>query len=151
MILNKHLILEAVRKNDISIDPFFEENFKDASYTFTLDRKIKTLAETATLKLDAVSYQEHTISEDGFVLLPQQFVVGYTREKLSLHGKYACMLSARGSVAQKGLAVLLTDTFCEPDTDGQIAIAIHNVSNLPVELKAGLKIVKGIFLPVGRE
>ena len=55
------------------------------------------------------------------------------------------LLSTRGSCAQVGLNVLLSDTFAEPDTDCQLALAISNSSKSPILLFENMHIVKGIF------
>lgn len=136
MILSKDSILKAVKDGVIGIAPFTEENLKEASYTFTLAPKL------------LVRGSEVTMDEEGYELQPKKFVVGYTNEKLVLNGKYGCILSTRGSVAQKGVAALLSDQYCEPDTDNIIALAIYNASHTPYKLEVGLKIVKGIFAPV---
>jgi deoxycytidine triphosphate deaminase len=149
MILSKQSLLTAIHDGDISISPFASENLKEASYTFTLAATIKRIKPVAVLDLrDVTAYDEIIMDEKGYVLEPGGFAVGYTTEHLSLHGKYACTVSTRGTIAQKGFASLLTDTFCEPDTDNTIALAMHNASGMPVLLTPGLKILKGVFTKV---
>jgi dCTP deaminase len=148
MILSKKAILSAIEQGNLTIDPFAPEMLKEASYTFTLDRQIKLLAPNQRLDLSSATYTEHIMDDTGFVLEPGAFAVGYTREKLTLYGKYACVLSVRGSIAALGLNGLLTDTFCEPDTDNTIALPMHNASGMPMVLTPGLAMVKGIFIPV---
>jgi len=145
MIFTKQSILAAIEKGKLTITPFDESSLKEASYSFTLDTRIRKLKSVPVVDLDKAEFEEGTIGKDGYIMRPGEFVVGYTREKLTLHGRYACILSTRGTIAQKGLAALLTDTFCEPDTDNQIALAMHNVSGLPIKLVPGLRIVKGVF------
>ncbi len=137
MILSKQSIIDAVQKGEIGISPFDETNLKDASYTFTLAPKL------------LIHGIEQVMGEDGYALQPGEFVLGYTAEKLTLHGKYGCIMSTRGSVAQKGLSVLLGSAFAEPDTDNVIILEIHNASAVPILLTPDLKIVKGVFAPVG--
>jgi deoxycytidine triphosphate deaminase len=137
MILSGASIERAVADGELGIDPFVKDHIKDASYTFTLGPRL------------TVNGSEQMIGPEGYLLEPNGFVLGYTEEKLSLRGKYGCFLSTRGSIAQMGLSVLLGSTFAEPDTDQTITLEIHNVSRAPIRLEAGMKLVKGIFIPVG--
>lgn len=149
MILSGQKIKQHIQKNDIGIDPFSEENLKGASYTFTLDSKLRLLEDGQTLRADVKpNYKEIFIPEEGFTLQPGQFVLGFTKEHLKLNNKFACILSARGSCAQIGLNILLGSHFAEPDTDGQLVLEISNVSGLPIVLFSNMLIVKGVFIPI---
>lgn len=149
MILSGGKIREEVLDNAIGIVPFQVENLKDASYTFTLSSKIRCPQQASIVSLETDNLSDDLeIGPDGFVLDPNAFILGYTEENLKLNGKFGCFFSARGSCAQIGLNLLLSSTFAEPDTDGKITLEIHNASNSPILLRAGMKIVKGIFLRV---
>jgi deoxycytidine triphosphate deaminase len=149
MILSRKKIQETLAGGILNITPFTESNLKEASYTFTLNKKALKLASNQVLEVGIKPAQEPlTIPKRGYSLQPGEFLIGYTKEKLSLNGAFACQLSARGSCAQIGLNVLLSDTFAEPDTNGTLALAINNASNLPILLFEDMKIVKGIFLEI---
>ena len=149
MLLSGDLIQKAVGKGDLLIESFNEKNLKQASYTFTLSSKLLIPKAAALLKIGGKpEHEEISIGSDGFVLNPGDFVLGYTAEHLALKNKYACFLSTRGSCAQAGLSILLGSDFAEPDTDNPLVLEIHNVSNSPIKLEAGMKIVKGIFVRV---
>ncbi len=149
MLLNKESLLNAYKEGLLTIEPFHEANLKDASYTFTLGSMLR-IPKNADLILaeKKLEFDDHELTVDGFILQPNQFVLGYTQEKLSLKNAYGCFLSARGSCAQIGLNVLLSSTFAEPDTDSVLTLEIHNASPNPILLQPRLKIVKGIFFPV---
>ena len=149
MILSGAKIKECVKSGLLRIDPFAEGKLKDASYTFTLASKILELGDNQTLQVDVKpKYQESLISKDGYILRPGEFILGFTREKLTLNGNYVCLLSTRGSCAQMGLNVLLSSTLAEPDTDNVQTLEIANTSKLPIILFCEMPIVKGIFMEV---
>lgn len=133
MILSKNAISKALEANKLNIQPFDIKNLKEASYTFTLSDKIKS------------GNQELLIGEDGYILKPGEFALVYSEEELDLRNNYCCILSARGSVAQAGINVLLGSNFCEPDTNGRITIEIHNTSTQDYKLEKGMAIMKGVF------
>lgn len=143
MILSKKSIEQAIDNGDLVIEPFSIELLKDASYTFTLASKLKMLKQPGS------ELEEVSMESSGFDLLPGMFVVGFTNERIVLNGKYGCFLSNRSSCAQMGLSVLLGSDFAEPDTNGTQALEIHNVSDSIIRLIPGMKIAKGIFMPIG--
>lgn len=148
-ILSKEHIQAAIESGQLDISPFDPANLKEASYTFTLAVRLLRVKTGQTFNVgERPNYDELSIPEEGYPLQPGEFVLGYTQEILSLNGKYACMLSVRGSCAQIGLNALLSDSFAEPDTDGCLALAIHNAGQSAILLQVGMKIVKGVFLAV---
>lgn len=149
MILSAQQIKQAVQEGKLGIDLFNEANIKGASYTFTLDSTIRSLEEGQVLRADIKpACREQVMPEGGYLLKPGQFVLGFTKEKLTLNGKFACLLSARGSCAQIGLNILLGSHFAEPDTDCKQTLEILNVSDSSILLLPGMAIVKGVFMPV---
>ncbi len=149
MILSSSSIQAAVRNSELGITPFDESNLKGASYTFTLSPKllIPKKVELLIVGGECERYQ-FTMGPDGYILQPGEFVLGFTAEHLALRDRYACFLGTRGSCAQLGLSVLLSSSIAEPDTDNAIILEIHNAGNSPIRLEAGMKIMKGAFMPV---
>lgn len=152
MILSGQKIKQSIQTGNLGIEPFIETHIKGASYTFALDSKILCLEEGQVLRTDKKpAYKESAIPDEGYLLQPAQFILGYTKETLQLNGNYACLLSARGSCAQIGLSVLIGSHFAEPDTNGKQILEITNVSGLPILLFGDMLIVKGIFMPLNAQ
>ncbi len=152
MILSGSDIKTYVHNGRIQIEPFFEEHVKSASYTFTLGSKLLRLVDNQTVRLGSkAQYEELLIPEEGYTLQPQEFVLGFTRERLKLNGMCGCLLSARGSCAQMGLNVLLSSIFAEPDTDNVQILEIVNNANIPIVLVYNMPIIKGIFMPLEKK
>lgn len=143
MFLSGKAIQQAVLDGDFTIAPFNASNLKGASYGFTLSQRLRIPGGLGE------DYKEVEIPADGFILEPGAFVLGFTREKLSLNGKYVCFLSTRPTCAQMGLSVLLGSCLAEPDTDNVQTLEIHNASSFPIKMESGMKIVKGAFALVG--
>ena len=152
MIFSGVQIKGLIESGEISIRPFDQRNLKEASYTFTLGKKIKTLKPAPFIdsRYDA-EFDELDIPEEGYLLEPNAFVVGFTNEHIELNGKYVCILSNRSSLAQMGLNITLNSILAEPSTDGKFALEIHNVGINPIKLFFGMAIVKGIFCRVENE
>jgi dCTP deaminase len=149
MILSAESIKAALQKGELAISPFHEENLKPASYSFTLSERLLAPIPVALIKVGTeLQREEVVIGAEGFVLKPGGFVLGCTKERVSLRGNYVCLLGTRGSCAQLGMNVLLGSIIMEPDTDNCIVLEIHNASNSPIRLEEGMKLVKGIFMRV---
>lgn len=145
-ILSKQSIQQAIEEGKLGITPFDAANLKEASYTFTLDTRILEPISTGITHIDKKpQYKESVITKDGFLLKPNHFILGFTKEHIKLNGTFACFLSNRGSCAQAGLHVLLGSGFAEPDTDNPQTLEIINVGHDPILLHEGVPIVKGIF------
>ncbi len=124
MFLNKQAIQEAVRNGDISISDFNDEYLKAASYTLTLG------------PIDGKSTKE---------LKPREFVLLETKEKVTLNGKYSCLLITPAYLAKQGIDVTQGSNFAEPDTDNTFILETSNSGNAPVTFTQGMKIVKVVF------
>lgn len=122
MVLSQKTIKQYIEDGKIKIEPFDLSNLKEASYTFLL--------------------------QDGLTLNPGEFVIGVTKEKITLAEDVCCFLSTRGSVAQQGIDSLQSSNFVEPMSDNHLKLEIKNNSEYPITLEAGTKIVKGIFVRV---
>lgn len=152
MFLSANKIKELVAQMEIGITPFSEANLKGASYTFTLDNRVKFLKSKPYLdSRDDPECEESTISENGYELKPGEFAIFYTKEKVNLNGKYVCILSTRATIAQMGLDVIQTSFLAEPDTNNPFALETTNNSSLPVRMYPGTKIVKGVFSLVDQD
>lgn len=149
MVLSGKAILGAVKKGDILIEPFDEANLNPASYALTLADKLYRLKPASFLdaRADSQEYDELFIG-DGHILEPGEFVIGFTREKITL-SKHVCgFLSTRSSHAQMGLDALQSSFFVEPGSSNPMALEIKNGGNMPIQLFPGIKITKCIFLSV---
>jgi len=149
MILSREKIIECVESEEFSIEPFTPANLKAGSYMFTLDSRFKRVREDGDIdSRHDPELEESEISEGGTLLNPGKFAIFYTKEKVTLNGNYACILSTSSSCAQMGLDVLQGSIYAEPDTDNQFALEIFNAGEHSIRLFPGTRIVKGVFIKV---
>lgn len=147
MILTAPQLKKLITNGKISITDFNEKNLKGVGYTFTLSTRVKTLKKKKFLdSREDPEFVEKEIGDKGYEMKPGDFAVFYTKEKVTLNGKFACLLSTRATIAQMGLDTCQGSILCEPDTDNPFALEITNRGPLPIQLFAGTKIVKGIFI-----
>jgi dCTP deaminase len=88
-----------------------------------------------------------TMPEDGYVLRPQRFVLGWTAEYLNLiyHTRLAARVEGKSSLARLGITVHMTAPTIHAGFDGQIRLEISNHGFLPVRLRPRMRICQLIL------
>ncbi len=122
MILSRKAIERAIAEGKLKIEPFLPANFKEASYSFTLQEEL--------------------------TLLPGEFKVVLTKEVITLPMDLCYFVSTRASVANLGIDALQTSTFVEPGSHYPIKLEIKNNGPESVTLKLGTPVVKAVFMRV---
>lgn len=80
------------------------------------------------------------IQEQGFSLMPGEFVLGTTYEKVHVSADYSAEVTGKSSLARLGLMVHSTAGFIDPGFAGNITLEIKNLNSKPIRLRAGMKI-----------
>jgi dCTP deaminase len=109
---------------------------------------------TATLKAHGRTFP---IPEEGFVLEPGQFVLGWTVEKIQMpyRSRLAGRVEGKSTLARLGLGIHVTAPTIHagfgyvpenPDFPGNpIQLEIWNIAPIPIRLKTGMAICQLIF------
>ena len=86
MVLSDSDIQKFLSSGDIKIDPFDQSMIKGGSYTFTLNNILFIPKQQGMIDANNpnVELETITIGEDGFVINPGDFLLGQTKEKLSI-------------------------------------------------------------------
>ncbi|MFA6131596.1 MAG: dCTP deaminase [Patescibacteria group bacterium] len=154
MVLSDSDIKKFLSSGDIKIDPLDQSMIKGGSYTFTLNNVlfIPKQQDIIDAKDTKIELDKVEIGEAGFVINPGDFLLGQTKEKLSISQRLACILDARTSLARIGLNALQGSTFVEPgQAESHETLEISNIGKSPIKIYPGMKIVKGIFLLLNTE
>ena len=91
--------------------------------------------------------ERQTIPDDGYVLHPQKFVLGWTAEYINLisHTRLAARVEGKSSLSRLGIVVHMTAPTIHAGFDGQIRLEIANHGFLPVRLRARMRICQLIL------
>ncbi len=149
MVLSDQGIRKFLEQGDIKITPLNEAMIKEGSYTFTLNTKLflPKHYDVIDVQQTDVVYNEVEMDPSGYILQPGDFLLGQTKEMVSISQSLCCMLDARTSLARIGLNVLQGSTFIQPGQEESYeTLEISNISKSPIRIYSGMKIVKGIFL-----
>ncbi len=158
MMLSDVDIRNAIKAKDIVITPFDAEAVGPCSVDLKLDSVFRIYSPGEPVDFKSGNPEDqHTklvdTGEDPFMILPGQFILAQTQEKISLSKSYAGLLEGRSSVARLGIIVhaaglVNPGTGLEKPSKLTLEIFCENLS--PVMLHPGMKIVQLMFVPLSR-
>ncbi len=140
-ILNEDEQIQA-SKVDLRLDNvFYRTKSEQSTYRDTLSDEYNHLEEIVVPFKDVISKQDGTNEpgqspdiQDGFVLHPDEFVLGQTFEYVDIPDDLRGVLTGRSSMGREGVIVHSTATIIDPGYTGQITFELSTNGNLPVVL-----------------
>jgi dCTP deaminase len=86
-----------------------------------------------------------TISDEGFPLEPQRFVLGWTKEIIGLPNDLCALIYGRSTLGRYGLVIHMTAPIIQPLFNSYVVLEICNFSPVTCLLKKGMSIGQLIF------
>jgi len=142
MILGKEEILKAIKIGGLKVEPFNKDSIKGSSIDLTLDNKFRFFYKDV-MSQDYKKYSK-LMTKSQIVLEPGQFILGITKEKLTLKN-LAGRLEGRSTFARLGITVHAASSFIHPGVSNKQVLEIKNVNNVRVKINAGDKICQVFF------
>lgn len=144
MILTQKEILKQIAEGKIKITPFDKLSVGVASIDLTLSNKIRTFSnESHALVNENVDYKKITKIidiNDGYILKPQELVLGITKEKITLPDNICGWLNSRSRFARIGLMSHISAPFICPGVSNHQILEIFNASQHNIKLMPNVKI-----------
>ncbi len=139
----------------IEIDPVPEDDcFQPASVDLTLGSHFIRYVKHAGLNIIDIrepstvtkAKEEFDVSEDdGVILDPGDFILGVTRERLTVPSTMVARVEGKSTLGRLGILVHATAGFIDPGFRGRITLELKNVGSLAVRLWPGQKISQVAF------
>lgn len=134
LCVNRHMII-----------PFDEVNLQPCSYDVTLSKNIVRYFGRGEINamyhtLHDLEYIRFSMNSEGFVLDPNEFILGSTNEGVTIPKNIAARFEGKSSLGRLGLATHVTAGFIDPGFDGDITLEIKNLNNHPIRIFPGMKI-----------
>ncbi|MDD2505363.1 MAG: dCTP deaminase [Bacilli bacterium] len=123
MILTGKKIKEEIKKGNITITPYNEENINPNSYNLTLANELLIYNEELLDMKKPNKTKKIIIPEEGIVLEPNKLYLGRTIEKTGTD-LYAPMIEGRSSIGRLGIFVHITAGFGDIGFDGTWTLEI---------------------------
>jgi len=149
MILSDRDILAKIKQGEIKISPFEPKNVQPSTIDLRLSNQVRVFD---NWRLGIIDVREKTdlskvvkIGVKGFIVHPDEFILGSTVEKIKLPDDIAAKLEGRSSLGRLGLIVHATAGYVDPGFSGWLTFEISNISRLPIKLYAGMKVAQICF------
>ncbi len=148
MILSDKTLKEYITSGKIIVKPFDPSHVQPASIDLTLDNNFRIFKHVnyglIDIKEDFGEYTEPMTvkDEDKFVLHPDEFVLGSTREWVEIPRDLVGRIEGKSSLGRLGVIVHATAGFVDPGFKGNLTLEISNVGKIPIALYPGMKIAQ---------
>lgn len=164
MILSDKDILDEIEAGDLKIEPFDKGSLSPSTLDVHLGpeilvfktshsaiEKVIDLSDSNVATALSELCERKTIPDEGYKLEPQQFILAYTKEKITLPSKIAARLEGRSTNARFGISIHNTAPTIHPTYSGRLALEICNRGKLPCVLREDFPIGQLIFERVESE
>jgi len=146
MIIAKTQLLKVLPK---WVKPFVKKNVGPGSLDLTLSDEFYVPKEDKRVVLsEKLNFKKYFVKKKckDIVLKPGDFVLGVTKERISLPSSVCGLLNGRSKFARMGLVVHATASFIQPGVSNRQVFEIKNFSNRTLKLKVGLKVAQLSFM-----
>jgi len=165
MLLSDKDIKTRIKQKTLIIKPFNPKNLGPSSYDLHLGNRIRVFKPTIHPCIDVKNYKdelqyrykykektvEHyifsdvVISDNPFILHPQEFILCATKEYIELPKNLASQIMGRSSTGRIGVIVHATAGFIDPGFSGNLTLEVANLGRISVKLYPGMKIAQLAF------
>ncbi|MBB3948078.1 dCTP deaminase [Rhizobium skierniewicense] len=157
MILVDREIKIALREGQVKIEPLpdLETAVSSSSIDLTLSDTFKTWQQTAGMSISpgkkGYSYSNllHLQKEhkDNFTLLPQSFVLAWTKEKVNIPStsRLAARVEGKSSLARLGVSIHVTAPIIHAGFKGQIQLEMYNFGPFEIILTPNMYVCQLVF------
>ncbi|MGB9910999.1 MAG: dCTP deaminase [Microgenomates group bacterium] len=149
MILSDKDILKYLKKGRIKIEPFDKSCLQPSTVDLHLADEVRVFDNWEVGVIDVYKKQDVSrvvkIKKEGFILHPGEFILGSTKEKITLGDEVAGKLEGRSSLGRLGLVIHATAGYVDPGFSGWLTFEISNISRLPIKIYPDLRIAQICF------
>ena len=154
MILSDRDIKKYLDSGKITVEPLNDRNLQiqPSSIDLRLGKYYKIFhhmkkAYIDPLKDNADEYTElfEIKGHDPFILHPKEFVLGCTKERISISDDLVARVEGRSSLGRLALLVHATAGYVDPGFCGNLTLELSNVGKMPIALYPGMRICQLSF------
>jgi len=154
VVLSDRDIRAAIDAGRIGIDPFDPKCVQPASVDIRLDHRFRVFRSSRhafidlARPLDDITELVQVPPKTPFILHPNEFVLGSTRERIRLPDDMVSRVEGKSSLGRLGLLIHSTAGFIDPAWDCHIFLKLSHVNTIPITLYAGMRIGQLSFFPL---
>jgi dCTP deaminase len=146
VILSDRDIRKALEAGRIGIEPVDPSDVQPSSVDLHVDRYFRTFHNArhpyidVRKPMDDLTELVEVSGDEAFILHPGEFVLGSTRECVTLPDDLVARLEGKSSLGRLGLLIHSTAGYVDPGFRGHLTLELSNVANLPITIYPGMKI-----------
>jgi len=155
MILSDVDILGRLEDGNLEIDPIddLDTQVQPASVDLRLGEEFLEFQRTnipyihpdSADEVDDYVTETHVDEGDDFILHPGDFVLGTTKERVSIPADLLATVQGRSSLGRLAIVIHATAGIVDPGYVGQITLELSNLGTAPVALSPGMRVSQLIF------
>ena len=155
-VLSDGTIRRLVDEGRIRIEPWDPGLVQPASVDLLLGGSFRVFHNHRTAAIDLRDPPQNLTElievddDEAFVIHPGEFVLGVTREWVSLPDDVVARIEGKSSIGRLGLIVHATAGFVDPGFAGTLTLEITNLTRVPIKLWPGLPIAQLSFMALDR-
>ncbi|MBU0953650.1 MAG: dCTP deaminase [Nanoarchaeota archaeon] len=148
MILPDHELRKLLEQGKLKIEPLDnpEQQIQPACVDLRLGNEFqvfKTSSQPFIDSKDPCSYTEGlSVSDKPFIIHPGDFILGITKERITLPDDHAGYVDGRSSLGRLGITAHITAGWIDPGFSGKLVLEISNLGRMPVMLYPNMRICK---------
>lgn len=162
MILSDHDIKKELAMGRIICDPLNTANISNSSLDLRLGNKIVKqrcdvpvcfdINKSGKLTINSeIATFEQTISDDGYILHPGEFILAQTLEYIGSNcDRIIAQVADKSTLARLGLSVCFSAGYIDAGNSLNITLEIKNHGDLMIELQKGMHICQLKFMYLSR-
>lgn len=149
-------ILKAINDGLLKIEPMYKNTLRPAAVSLQLGEQILVPKSVKLIDFRAateIKYDKYTIQDkEPFILKPQQFVLGHTKELITVSNKLGFIIEGRSTLARLGVSVKQSATIVDPGhKERPLTLEIYNCGPSPVTLYKDMSIAKAVIFKLSSE
>lgn len=147
-------IKKAIAGGEITISPLSPDLIQPSSIDVRLFSKFLTFEQHGDAIDPAEEQRMVEINVDPhspFMLMPGEFALASTYERLWLDRGIAARLEGKSSLGRLGLLTHATAGFIDPGFEGNVTLELSNLTRRPIKLWPGMKIGQLCFFRLDQE
>lgn len=132
------------------IDPYDEECVQPSSYDVKLGDSFRVFHNYTIGAVDLSDPPANLttgieIHDEGLIIHPGEFVLGVTKEVVTVPHDLTSRIEGKSSVGRLGLIVHATAGWIDPGFHGAVTLEMTNLLRVPIKVKPGLDIAQLTF------
>ena len=149
MILSDREIRSRLQQGDLRIAPLNWDEIQPASIDMKLAARLRIFSALPGQDMDPMNPEEtaptietHIAADGVFRLMPGQFILGATIEKVVIPHDIVGRIEGKSSLGRLGLLIHATAGYVDPGFQGDLTLEISNGAANPILLRPGMRIAQ---------